>query len=903
MKCSAIHSSPDPRPRLLLTGVFAAALSVALAQPGNDNPCGAEVLTPGTTCVNSTWSNVAATATAGPPAPGCGSYLGGDVWFQLTIPTGGTVTVTTGTVGGSALTDSGLGFYTAATCAGPFTLVGCNDDFAGTMSQLTYTGTPGATLWIRVWEYGNNAFGAFNICATTPPPPATNNDPCGATPLTAGASCVYTMGSNSGATATAGPPAPTCSFYGGGDVWFQVTIPAGGSITLTGDVAGGSLIADMGMAVYTAPSCSGPFTQVACDDDSGPGLMPMITYTGTAGTVLWVRMWEYGNDTFGSFNICATTPTPPPPPPTNNDPCAATLVTVGTTCTYTTYTNVGSTNSTTLPAPGCGAFGAGSLDIWFRFVAPASGIAIIQSQAGTLTDGAMALYYDAPPLGCATPFTLVQCDDDSGPGLMPFLSFTNLVPGGTYYIRFWGFSTSAGTFGLCVNGPTSVPAGACVYALQLFDSFGDGWGTSSVGISINGGPFTNYSTTGSYNVVLIGLNPGNVLVVQYNATGAGQAENSYRLTMQSNGSTVFNSGVPPTPGIAFTQTVTCQPPPSPPQDCSGGITICNGQAFNNNSNNTGNVVDLNAGNQGCLSSGERQGTWYYFSPSSAGNIGFTIAPVAPTDYDFALWGPLSSIACPPVGPPLRCSYSALYANTGLGNGATDPTEGAGGDAWVSTIPVTAGQIYILYVDNFSSNGQAFNLTWQLSGGASLDCTVLPVELLSFHAFGVEEGVSLKWATATEQNSDRFEIERSVDGEHFALIGTLPSVGNSTQELHYDFLDRLPYQGLNHYRLRHVDIDGDHQYSPVETVHVERKGEGQILLVPNPGGGQVQVILPEKATGSTFVMSDAVGQDVLRIRAEGARISLDLSRLAHGVYGYRLLSTAGAVLARGTWIRE
>jgi len=109
--------------------------------------------------------------------------------------------------------------------------------------------------------------------------------------------------------------------------------------------------------------------------------------------------------------------------------------------------------------------------------------------------------------------------------------------------------------------------------------------------------------------------------------------------------------------------------------------------------------------------------------------------------------------------------------------------------------------------------------------------------------------------------------------------------------------------LNHYRLRHVDIDGHEQYSPVESVYVERSGKDQVLLIPNPGSGQVQVVLPENAAGSVFVMSDAVGQDVLRVRAEGARMSLDMSRLAHGVYGYRLLSPAGSVLARGTWMRE
>ena len=670
---------------------------------------------------------------------------------------------------------------------------------------------------------------------------------------------------------------------------------------------------------YTFSTCGATYdTQITLFNNAGGaslgynddfcGLQSTVTWTASFTGQLRVLIDRYyctNNAICAGLTItCAAGA----PPLTNNDPCGAIPVSVTSQCAFTTYSNVGATNSVMTPTPACGFFGAGSLDVWFSFVAPATGTAIIETQAGSMTDGAMALYADAPPPGCAGPFTLVQCDDDSGPGLMPFLSFTGLNPGWTYYLRVWGFGAASGTFGLCVHGPTSMPAGACVYALQLVDSFGDGWGTSSVGVSINGGPYVDYSLSGQYNVVLLGLNVGDIIVLIYNGSGANQYQNNFRLSFLTGNTLIFASTTPPVTGVNFTQTITCVTPAPPATDCVGGATICSGQAFNNNSSNTGNVVDLNAGNQGCLSSGERQGTWYVFSPSAPGTIGFTIAPAAPTDYDFAVWGPYPPGAttgsiCPPAGPPLRCSFSALFANTGLGNGAADLTESAAGDAWVSTIPVTVGQVYLLYVDNFSINGQAFALTWQLSGGASLDCSVLPIELLSFSAQGVEEGVHLKWATATEENSDHFEIERSRDGQQFELIGSQPSSGNSVQELHYEFLDRLPYQGLNHYRLRHVDIDGDEEYSLVETVYVERKGKGDVLIVPNPGNGMVQVLLPETAPGSVFLMSDAMGREVLRSRTDGTRMYFDLSMLSNGLYGYRLITPAGGSIARGTWTRE
>jgi hypothetical protein len=60
------------------------------------------------------------------------------------------------------------------------------------------------------------------------------------------------------------------------------------------------------MTIYSG-ICSS-LTVIECDDD-GPGLMPSITLVGqTPGATLWVRMWEFGNDNNGTFDICANVP-------------------------------------------------------------------------------------------------------------------------------------------------------------------------------------------------------------------------------------------------------------------------------------------------------------------------------------------------------------------------------------------------------------------------------------------------------------------------------------------------------------------------------------------------------------------------------------------------------------------
>ncbi len=479
------------------------------------------------------------------------------------------------------------------------------------------------------------------------------------------------------------------------------------------------------------------------------------------------------------------------------------------------------------------------------------------------------------------------------------------------------------------------PVGDCVYTLTLFDSFSDGWGTSFVGISINGGPFQNYTLpVGQASVsIQFGVNIGNVVVLNYNASGTWQTDNSYILSL--GGSTLFNSGSPPAAGTTYAATVTCVPPPPPQEDCLGAMTICSNLALSNNTNNTGNVADINPTNSGCLDITEFQGTWYVFSPSAAGNLGLTIAPLGPDDYDWAIWGPYPpgtnpGAICPPVGPPIRCAASsgpATFASTGsyatgMGNATFSPPQWASTassyglpstlDAcplvapqrcgWVPGMQVTVGQVFLMYISNWSQSSTGFNLTWNLQNGASLDCTVLPVELIAFQAYPAGQVVDLQWTTASERNSDRFEVERSVDGTVFIAIGQVPAAGASVQAQHYVFTDVSPHVGINFYRLRMVDTDGDHALSPVRSASIAHTGM-DVRIVPNPGSGQVDVLFGMLEAGSQFVMLDATGREVLHAGLRDVRTTIDVSRLPSGLYGYRVLSASGGSVANGTWLRE
>jgi len=134
----------------------------------------------------------------------------------------------------------------------------------------------------------------------------------------------------------------------------------------------------------------------------------------------------------------------------SNSPCTsgtitAPAITVNATCSFQAGTTVGATaqtNSQNGGTPSCGSMGP---DVWYSFTAPAGGSVEISTQAGTITDGVMALYS-----GTCGAFTQLACSDDELT-TMPFIAITTLSPGAKYLIRFWQYGGGTGTFSICVK--------------------------------------------------------------------------------------------------------------------------------------------------------------------------------------------------------------------------------------------------------------------------------------------------------------------------------------------------------------------------------------------------------------------------------------------------------------------
>lgn len=201
----------------------------------------------------------------------------------------------------------------------------------------------------------------------------------------------------------------------------------------------------------------------------GPYQSTTITLTQSAGTVaattIYTRMIAgllnvnspFSGGSISSSSTLATTQNVAvdgivtPQPPSNDECIGATPLTVGTSCSFITSTNVNGTNSGA-PAPGCGNYA--DADVWFSMTVPPSGELRIETASGGITDGAMALYS-----GTCGSLTLIECDDDDGPGSMPEIIRTGLTTGSTVYLTFWDFNGGTeGTFDICAWTPAACVA-------------------------------------------------------------------------------------------------------------------------------------------------------------------------------------------------------------------------------------------------------------------------------------------------------------------------------------------------------------------------------------------------------------------------------------------------------------
>lgn len=175
---------------------------------------------------------------------------------------------------------------------------------------------------------------------------------------------------------------------------------------------------------------------------------------------------------------------------------------------------------------------------------------------------------------------------------------------------------------------------------------------------------------------------------------------------------------------------------------------------------------------------------------------------------------------------------------------------------------------------------------------------LPVELISFIGWNQGSVNRLQWKTASELNSNRFEVERSSDGLNWIYLGAKNATGNSNQPVTYDFTDNNPVTGNNYYRLKIIDNDNTFKYSNIINININNVlTNGFVNVYPNPTDGNITVELQTTDSYlSLITVVDILGKEVFadyRTLEKGLNsLQFNFNSLAKGTYIIRFNDNTG-----------
>ncbi|HRO43213.1 MAG TPA: T9SS type A sorting domain-containing protein [Flavipsychrobacter sp.] len=173
---------------------------------------------------------------------------------------------------------------------------------------------------------------------------------------------------------------------------------------------------------------------------------------------------------------------------------------------------------------------------------------------------------------------------------------------------------------------------------------------------------------------------------------------------------------------------------------------------------------------------------------------------------------------------------------------------------------------------------------------------LPIKLISFDATANGKDAQLNWQTSSEENTEKFVIERSTDGIAFEKVGELKGKGNHYDLNNYSFIDRnVGFSNTKvQYRLRMIEFDGRVNFSNVRTV---RFGAENIIISVQPNPFREKLTVTYNATTEetiTINISDLQGkiisqQSMKVLPGINELTALPPANLTNGMY---LLSVTG-----------
>lgn len=176
--------------------------------------------------------------------------------------------------------------------------------------------------------------------------------------------------------------------------------------------------------------------------------------------------------------------------------------------------------------------------------------------------------------------------------------------------------------------------------------------------------------------------------------------------------------------------------------------------------------------------------------------------------------------------------------------------------------------------------------------------ILPLELLSFNGHNAGDVNVLNWETASEYNTDFFQLERSESEQNFTGIGQVPAKGISLSENKYSYTDLAPLPGHNYYRLKIFDQDNSFYYSNVVLIEMPAPAfQHSVEISPNPAADVVTLHMFSSMNDRvSLLLFDELGRLMSKRNFElfsgENNLSMDIAALPVATYLLQVQSSRG-----------
>ncbi|HET6400729.1 MAG TPA: FlgD immunoglobulin-like domain containing protein [Candidatus Kapabacteria bacterium] len=161
-----------------------------------------------------------------------------------------------------------------------------------------------------------------------------------------------------------------------------------------------------------------------------------------------------------------------------------------------------------------------------------------------------------------------------------------------------------------------------------------------------------------------------------------------------------------------------------------------------------------------------------------------------------------------------------------------------------------------------------------------ETTLVPdaVESVSLSATKGPGGTNLSWNVEGEPSGAMFYIQRSLDGDAFVNIGSIPGFGAASARQDYSFADNTTEPGTYLYQIHEVDANGAEHYTNQVELHYGTDGIYFSQPYPNP------FVLNGNATGDITLTFELPARDNVLVRIYNTNGVLVRTLLDHPLDG-------------------